>query len=50
MGHTDMLPIAKAILEINYSGFVSAEAFPSPNPEAAAEFTIQAFRKYFRNQ
>jgi len=50
MGHTDMPPIAKAILEINYSGFVSAEAFPSPNPEAAAEFTIQAFRKYFRNQ
>jgi sugar phosphate isomerase/epimerase len=50
MGHTDMRPIAKAIQEINYSGFVSAEAFPSPNPEAAAEFTIQAFRKYFRNQ
>ena len=50
MGHTDMLPIAKAILEINYLGFVSAEAFPSPNPEAAAELTIQAFSKYFRNQ
>jgi sugar phosphate isomerase/epimerase len=50
MGHTDMPTIAKAILEINYSEFISAEAFPFPNPEAAAEFTIQAFSKYFRNQ
>jgi sugar phosphate isomerase/epimerase len=50
MGHTDMPPIAKAILEINYSGFISAEAFTSPNPEAAAELTSQAFSKYFRNQ
>ncbi|MDA0315788.1 MAG: sugar phosphate isomerase/epimerase [Bacteroidetes bacterium] len=48
LGHTDMQPIAKAILEIGYSGFVSAEAFPSPNSEAAAEQTMQTFQKYFR--
>ena len=48
MGHTDIQPIVKAILDISYSGFVSAEAFPFPNSEAAAELTIQAFSKYFR--
>ena len=48
-GHTDMVPIAKALKEIGYSGYVSAEAFPFPNPDAAAEQTIREFRKFFRN-
>ncbi|WP_035456486.1 sugar phosphate isomerase/epimerase family protein [Algoriphagus terrigena] len=48
LGHTDMTPIAEALKEIGYSGYVSAEAFPYPNPEAAAEQTIREFRKYFR--
>lgn len=47
-GHTEMLPIAEALEEIGYTGYVSAEAFPFPNPDAAAEQTIKAFRKYFR--
>lgn len=47
-GHTDMAPIAKAMREIGYSGYVSAEAFPFPNPDAAAEQTIKAFQKFFR--
>src|SRR5690606_467271 len=47
-GHTDMVPIAEALKEIGYSGYVSAEAFPYPNPDAAAEQTIQEFRKWFR--
>lgn len=47
-GHTDMAPIAEALKEIGYSGYVSAEAFPFPNPEAAAEQTIREFGKYFR--
>ena len=47
-GHTDMAPIAEALKEIGYSGYVSAEAFPFPNPDTAAEQTIKAFQKYFR--
>ncbi|OOG73050.1 sugar phosphate isomerase/epimerase family protein [Algoriphagus sp. A40] len=48
LGHTDMQQIADALKEIGYAGYVSAEAFPFPNPDSAAERTIQAFRKYFR--
>jgi sugar phosphate isomerase/epimerase len=47
-GHTDMAPIAAALKEIGYSGYVSAEAFPYPDPDAAARKTIEAFRKFFR--
>lgn len=48
MGHTDMRPIAFALKDISYSGYVSAEAFPLPNPDAAAEQTIREFGKWFR--
>lgn len=48
MGHTDMGPIAAALKEIGYSGFLSAEAFPLPSPDEAAEQTIREFRKWFR--
>jgi sugar phosphate isomerase/epimerase len=47
-GHTSMQLIAAALKEISYSGYVSAEAFPWPDPDAAAEQTIKAFRKFFR--
>ncbi len=47
-GHTDMVPISAALKEIGYSGYVSAEAFPFPDPDAAAKQTIDAFRKFFR--
>ena len=47
-GHTNMQPIATALKEISYSGYVSAEAFPWPNPDAAAEQTIKAFQNFFR--
>jgi sugar phosphate isomerase/epimerase len=47
-GHTAMQPIARALMETGYSGYVSAEAFPYPNPEEAAQQTIKEFRKYFR--
>lgn len=48
LGHTDMRPIAAALKEIGYAGFVSAEAFPLPSPDAAAEQTIREFRRHFR--
>jgi sugar phosphate isomerase/epimerase len=47
-GHTDFAPIAKALREIGYDGFISAEAMAGPGgPEEAARMTMAAFRKYF---
>lgn len=47
-GHTSMKEIAEALNTVGYSGYVSAEAFPYPDPDAAAEQTIEEFRKWFR--
>ncbi len=46
-GHSDFREVAKVLKEINYKGYVSAEAFAWPNPEAAATQTIQSFNQYF---
>ena len=46
-GHTDFAPVAAALREVGYDGYVSAEALPYPNPDDAARRTIEAFRKYF---
>jgi sugar phosphate isomerase/epimerase len=43
-GHTDFAPIFAALRDIGYAGYVSAEAFPYPDPEAAAAQTMKAFR------
>ena len=47
-GHTEMHSVAKALQDIGYSGYVSAEAFPWPDSDAAAAQTIQAFTHYFK--
>lgn len=47
LGHTDFKSIAEVLKEMNYSGFVSAEAFPWPDSEAAARITMDTFRKNF---
>ncbi|MHC4324670.1 MAG: TIM barrel protein [Planctomycetota bacterium] len=47
MGHTDMKDIARALTDVGYAGYASAEVFPWPDPDAAAEQTIRAFREYF---
>jgi sugar phosphate isomerase/epimerase len=47
MGHTDMKEIAQALMDIGYEGYASAEALPWPNPDAAAEQTIRAFKECF---
>lgn len=49
LGHMDFGPIAAAMRDIGYSGYASAEAFPYPDPDAAAEQTIQKFRELFKN-
>ena len=46
-GHTVMEPIADALRDIGYDGCISAEAFDWPNPDAAAQQTIDSYRKYF---
>jgi len=46
-GHTDFAPVAAALREIGYAGYVSAEAFPYPSADGAAERTIAAFRRFF---
>jgi sugar phosphate isomerase/epimerase len=48
MGHINYEPIAKALLDIGYAGFLSAEALPYPDSDSAAQQTITAFRKHFR--
>ena len=47
MGHTDMTDIARALMDIGYTGYASAEVFPWPDPDAAAEQTMRAFRECF---
>ena len=47
LGHTAMPDIAAALTEIGYQGYVSAEAFPWPDPDEAARQTIIAFNQYF---
>jgi sugar phosphate isomerase/epimerase len=46
-GHTDFAPIAAALGEINYQGYLSAEAFPLPSPMEAAALTIKTYRAHF---
>ncbi len=48
LGHTHFEPIANVLKTGGYSGYVSAEALPLPDPDSAAEQTIKAFNKYFK--
>ena len=48
LGHIDYAPIARALEDIGYAGFLSAEALAYPNSDEAAQKTITTFRKYFR--
>ena len=47
-GHTAVAPIAAALREMNYAGYVSAECLPAPDSDRAARMTIDAFHQYFR--
>ena len=47
MGHTPISDIAAALSEIDYQGFISAEAFPWPDPDQAAQQTITSYKQYF---
>ena len=43
-GHTDAIGAIAALREIGYSGYLSAEILPLPDPEAAARQTISSIR------
>jgi sugar phosphate isomerase/epimerase len=46
-GHTDVAPIAQALRDIGYDGYLSAEVLPLPDATAAAQQTIASFRRFF---
>lgn len=43
-GHTDFRAVGRVLREIAYNGYLSAEALPYPNSQAAAEQTMLAFK------
>lgn len=47
LGHTTLAPIAQALREIGYSGFLSAEVLPLPDPLTAARSTLASIRQSF---
>jgi len=47
-GHTNFATIARALKEIGYQGYVSAEALPWPDSTQAARQTIACFRAHFQ--
>lgn len=47
-GQTNIAPIIAALREIGYEGCLSAEILPLPDPVAAARQTIEAFRRWVR--
>jgi sugar phosphate isomerase/epimerase len=47
LGHTDVAPIAMALRDIGYGGYVSAEILPLPDAATAAQQTITSFRRFF---
>jgi len=44
-GHTDVPPVLRALADIGYSGYLSAEILPLPDGDAAAAQTMASFRK-----
>ena len=46
-GHMNYEPIAQAIKEIDFNGYLSGETFPIPDSDEAARLTIESFKKYF---
>ncbi|MEY4569310.1 MAG: hypothetical protein RLZZ398_749 [Verrucomicrobiota bacterium] len=47
-GHTDPEPVIAALQKIQYSGYLSAEIFPLPDPETAARQTISSIHSLLK--
>jgi len=48
MGHTDFAPIVAALKDINYGGYLSAEAFPLPDSDACAKQQITGYNQFVK--
>jgi len=48
MGHTDFAPIISALKDINYTGYLSAEAFPLPDTDACAKQQITGYNQFVK--
>ena len=46
-GHTDFRAVAAALASIGYTGYLSAEALPWPDPDAAARLAMEGIRNFF---
>jgi sugar phosphate isomerase/epimerase len=46
-GHTDFRAVAASLAAIGYKGYLSAEALPWPDPDAAARLAIEGIRRFF---
>jgi sugar phosphate isomerase/epimerase len=47
LGHLDYRPIAEALTQIGYGGYLSAEVFPLPTSQEAAAETMRAIKQFF---
>ena len=47
LGHLDFAPIAAALKEFHYDGYLSIEAFPIPDAQTTAAKSIESIRKHF---
>ena len=48
-GHTDLSAVGRALIDIDYQGYVSAEVFPYPDSLGAAEQSLAAMRRHVLN-
>jgi sugar phosphate isomerase/epimerase len=48
-GHLSVQPLIDALGQIGYRGFLSAEVFPQPDSQSAAERTIRSFKQSVRS-
>jgi len=44
-GHLDFQKLASVLMEIQYEGYLSAEALPYPDPDAAARRTMETYNR-----
>ena len=47
-GHTKFAPIAGALKEVQFEGYIAMEVYPLPSQDEAANASIKAFNKWFR--
>ena len=47
LGHTDIAPVAEALRDIGYAGYISGEVLPLPDGDTAAKQTIGSFKRWF---